>query len=116
MDETADISIKNLAGVTIMQQSGTNQIDVNNLPVGLYFYELKAATFSASGNFLKINICASPLMVNCCGKAHPLLYPGSIIAVNHCVYEQLTQLNQFPFFGYTVAMQRVKFRHLRFHK
>ena len=36
-----------------MQQSGTNQIDVNNLPVGLYFYELKAATFSASGNFLK---------------------------------------------------------------
>ncbi|MGB4832296.1 MAG: T9SS type A sorting domain-containing protein, partial [Chitinophagales bacterium] len=53
MDETADISIKNLAGVTIMQQSGTNQIDVNNLPVGLYFYELKAATFSASGNFLK---------------------------------------------------------------
>lgn len=53
MNETADISIKNLAGVTIMQQSGANQIDVNNLPVGLYFYEIKAATFSASGNFLK---------------------------------------------------------------
>lgn len=53
MNGTADISIKNLAGVTIMQQTGTNHIDVNSLPAGLYFYEINAATFSGSGNFIK---------------------------------------------------------------
>lgn len=51
--EPAEINIINLAGVSIMQQTYTNQIDVNSLPAGLYCYELKAATFTASGNFCK---------------------------------------------------------------